>query len=286
MSAGGIAIGLGAASTLAGVGSIAVVNVLQGNNPLTGFSNPFGKYRPTTWQGGKSQYSVVVPPSSSSTQNPQTGNITSTTTASTMYVFDAIWRASHSLRLELTKKPVQSGFNISDNAVQVQPRITLEIGMNDTMDSFTAGMWTGNASKSVSAFLTLQKLLQNRVLLTLNTRLQSYQNVMLIECTPVDDAKTQYGLRATLVFEQVFLVTLASQTDSARPQATDSTSLGTQQPANVPSAATNNFQLPSPYTSGVDTSDLNNNYGTVANAGTWSSNPTGTIPSTLSAVNP
>lgn len=281
-----MAIGLGAATTLASVGSIAVVNVLQGNNPLTGFANPFGKYRPTTWQNGKAQYSVVVPPSSSSTQNPQTGNLSVTTTASTMYVFDAIWRAAHSLKLELTKKPVQSGFNISDNAVQVQPRITLEIGMNDTMDQFTAGMWTGNSSKSVSAFLTLQKLLQNRVLLTLNTRLQTYQNVMLIQCDPVEDAKTQYGLRATLVFEQVFLVTLASQTQTARPQATDSTALGTQQPANVPSAATNNFQLPSPYTSGVDSGSLTNSFGSVPNAGSWSSNPTGTIPSTLGAVNP
>lgn len=286
MSAGGIAIGLGAANTLAGVGSIAVVNVLQGNNPLTGFSNPFGKYRPTTWQNGKAQYSVVIPSSSTTTQDPNTGNLSVTKTGSTMYVFDAIWRASHSLRLELTKKPVQTGFNISDNAVQVQPRVTLEIGMNDTMDQFTAGMWTGNSSKSVSAFLTLQKLLQNRVLLTLNTRLQSYQNVMLIECTPVEDAKTQYGLRATLVFEQVFLATVASQTQTARPNATDSTSLGTQQGQNVPSAATNNFQLPSPYDSSVNSGSLTNSYGSVANAGSWSSNPTGTIPSTLSAVNP
>lgn len=286
MSAGGIITSRGAALALGGVASIAVVNILKGNNPLTGFGNPFGKYRPTTWQNGKAQYSLVVPPSSSSTLNPQTGAIVISTIASTMYVFDAIWRASHSLELNLTKKPVQSGFNISDNAVQIQPLITLEIGMNDTMDQFTAGMWTGNSSKSVSAFLTLQKLLQNRVFLTLNTRLQSYSNVMLKKIDVQEDEKTNFGLRAILTFEQVFLVTIASQTQTARPQSTDSTSLGTQQAQQVPSAATNNFKLPSPYTTGADTSDLVNKFGSVANSGSWSSNPTGSIASTLGAVNP
>src|SRR6202012_1869471 len=105
------------------------------------------------------------------------------------------WRANHELALNLTKKPIQTGYNISDNAVQVQPNIVLEIGMSDTMDQFQSGMGTGNASKSVSAFLTMQKLLQNRVLLTLATRLQTYQNVMLIKISAPEDSRTQYGLR-------------------------------------------------------------------------------------------
>jgi hypothetical protein len=282
---GGIVIASGIAASLSQGAAIAVVNVLQGNNPFTGFGNPIGKYRPATWLNGKTQYSIVVPATSTSTQNPQTGNIVNTSTGSSMYVFDAIWRAQHKLSLNLTEKPVQTGFNISDNAVQKQPTIVLEIGMSDTIDQFTAGMWIGNASKSISAFLTLQNFLQNRVFFTLNTRLQSYQNVMLIDIDVQEDAKTQHGLRAILTFKQMFIATVASQTVSARPQATDATSLATQQAQNVPSAATNNFDLPSPYDSSLTEGTLTSTYPLVANSGSWSSNPTSTIAGTLSAVN-
>ena len=288
MPASGFLSGVGAAETLGGVASMAVVNVLQGNNPLSSFaglSSLLGKYRPVTWANGVSQYSVVVPASTTSASDPTTGNITMNTVGSTSYVFDAIWRASHKLSLNLTKKPVQSGFNISDNAVQLQPRIVLEIGMNDTMDSFSSGMWTGNASKSISAFLTMEKLLTNRVFLTLNTRIKSYTNCMLIDIAIEEDKKTNKGLRAVLTFEVVFLSTVASQTVSARPQATDSTPLGTVQPTNPTSSEINNFQLPSPYQSGTTTSGLSTQFSNVPNAGTWSSNPTGTIAGTLGGGN-
>lgn len=280
MPAAGIISSKGAAETLAGVASIAVVNVLQGNNPVAEFSNLIGKYRPITWASGKTKYSIVTSQRSTPVSN-DSGNYTVNATDTTTYVFDAIWRASHDLALNLTKKPVQTGFNISDNAVQVQPQIRLEIGMNDTMDEFKAGMWQGNASKSVSAFLTLQRLLQERVFLTLNTRLQSYSNVMLTRISVPEDAKTYHGLRALLTFEQVFVSTVASQTISARPQATGQTQLGSVQPSLPSSAATNNFKLPSPYLSQINTDNLIGSYGDIANAGNWSSNPTGTITSTL-----
>lgn len=286
MAASGIITTRGAAETLALGASIAVVNVLKGNNPLTGFGNPFGKYRPTTWTNGKVQYSIVIPASQTSTFDPNTGNIKVTKTDSVMLVFDAVWRGNHKLAVNLTKKPVQSGFNISDNAVQIQPCVVLEIGMNDTMDQFTAGMWTGSKSKSISCFLTLQQLLQNRQFFTLNTRLQSYSNMMLTEIDAPEDNKTQFGLRATLRFEQVFLANVASQTLSARPQATDSTSLATLQPSNVPSAATNNFALPSPYDPTATVPNLTTEFKEVANAGVYSSNPTSTIAGTLAGGNP
>lgn len=109
---------------------------------------------------------------------------------------------------------------------------------------------------------------------------------MLTEIDAPEDAKTQYGLRATLRFEQVFLANVASQTISARPQATDSTSLASLQPSQVPSAATNNFALPSPYDPTANVGNLTNQFSEVPNAGVFSSNPTSTIAGTLSSGNP
>lgn len=247
-------------------------------------------YRPSNWSTGHSLYSIVIPASSQTQLTPtpiSNGNQTNTFNfqtlfiGDTIYVFDATFVAKHSRRLRATERPIQSGFNVADSAVLQQPIVTLEIGMSDTMDEFTAGMWQGNQSKSISAFDTLVRLMDDRVLLTLNTWLKSYQNMLLINVDPTEDKKSRFGLRATLTFKQMLLVTVASTTLSARPNATGSTQLGTQQGSSVPAAITNNNSLPSSVNPSLNVDTLTNQFGTVANAGVFSSNPTQTIPSTL-----
>lgn len=282
MPASGILINQLEAGSLAQAAAISVVDVIKGTNPVSSFfSNPFKAYRPPTWSSGKTQYSIVVPNSYSTNTNASGNTLQVNSTGTSVYVFDAVWRANHKHKLNLTEKPVQTGFNISDNAIQQQPVIMLEIGMSDTMDSFESGMWTGNKSKSISAFLTMEKLMINRVLITLNTRLKSYNNVMLYDIEALETAETQFGLRLLLTFKQLFISTVASQILSARPQATGSTQLGTLQSTVPDSSSVGNFKLPNAYQPGTNVQNLNNTYGQANNAGMWSSNPTNTITSTL-----
>ncbi|HEY3987938.1 MAG TPA: hypothetical protein VGM02_01485 [Acidobacteriaceae bacterium] len=158
-----------------------------------------------------------------------------------VYVFDAIYRVQHSRRLRMTEHPVQSGASISDHAFILPAKVSLEIGMSDAMDAFTPGVFTSNASKSVSAYETLVSLQTGRQPLTLTTRLDTYTNMLIESIDAPDTKETRYGLKATVVLNQIFTGTVTSQGVSARPQTTDATSIGAKQPVPVSSNASQPF---------------------------------------------
>lgn len=264
--AGGIDISTDAAASLAGGAALAIVSVstgqasnLSGALADAGIAVPgLGAYRPYT-QNKPATYSIVIPPfaDESGTAAPLgtvpvdangVGSLSTskqlTTSQSKMYVFDAVFVASHNRRLRKTKDPLQSGYNITYHAVLEEAVLVLEIGMSDAMTAYASGMWVGNQSKSVSAFQTLETLQTNRVLMTISTRQKTYTNMMLIGIESPETNKTFAGMRATLTFEQTFLVSVASQTVSARPNATDSTQQASVQPDTVPPTIVQQNKIP------------------------------------------
>jgi hypothetical protein len=145
------------------------------------------------------------------------------------YVFDAVIRASHRRVLKKTQHPVLSGANISDHAYMEPARLTLEIGMSDVMASFVTGheRWTGWGTKSVSAWRIMKQWMINRTLLTVQTRLDTYYNMLIEDCSTQDDNRTLHGLRATVVFGELIAATAESQSIvSARPQTSDDSPAG------------------------------------------------------------
>ncbi len=152
------------------------------------------------------------------------------------YFFDAVLRADHSSDLAITRHPVQSGANVSDHAYMLPGRLALDIGMSDAMDRYTADSYTSDASKSVSAFKTLEDLQQKRMPLQVVTRLKTYNNMLIKSIRPVEDFKTRHALRAVVEFEQIIVGRIDRTTVSARPGITDTTERGTQQ-VSEPSAA-------------------------------------------------
>jgi hypothetical protein len=180
----------------------------------------------------------------------------------TVYVFDAVIRTEHQQRIEKTQDPIQTGANISDHAFIMPARVVLEIGMSDAMDSYTPGQWSPNrnilqnslqalqaiaglgsqgVSKSVNAYQTMLKVAKARGVpgpLTVTTRLNTYTNMLLTDISAPDTAETKFGLRATLVFEELFTGTVTSQQVSARTDLTGATNLGTKQALPVPSTIT------------------------------------------------
>jgi hypothetical protein len=268
-----------------------------------------GPWSPPEWRQIPSPATIVVPASVSQVQSKVTdgtgntlsgnslqsqaqGSATNSTTGSvTIYAFDCVQRIEHVRELVTTRHPIQTSASspvssISDHAYQQIPRITLEIGVSDAMASYYANTWTGARSKSISAYETLIDLLEQRTLVTLTTRLATYSNVIVKSVNAPDDVKTLHGLRATIVFEQMFLASatavgstfIASSDDSnsatavsARPNATDSTPSGAVQSV-TPSAAltqqnnitsTNYATLPS--------------FPSVPGAGNWSSSNVGQL---------
>jgi hypothetical protein len=161
--------------------------------------------------------------------------------------------------LQITEHPIQTGANISDHAYLQPFRLSLEIGMSDVMDAFAAGMWVGSTSKSVSTYQTLLQLQSARLFLTLTTRLSTYQNMLIENISADEEAKTIAGLRATISFKQVFTATVAQQSLSSRPNATNATQLATVQPQAPTAAVTQQYAVVPPSNP------------TVEGAGFWSS---------------
>jgi hypothetical protein len=171
----------------------------------------------------------------------QSAASSNSSTSTQMYVFDAVYRVMHSRRIRMTEHPVQSGASISDHAFIMPAKVSLEIGMSDAMDAFAPGVFESNASKSVSAYQILVALQQGRQPLTLNTRLDTYANMLVESIDAPDTKETRYGLKASVMLSQIFTGTVTAQSVSARPQTSDSTSVGAKQAVPISSSDLERF---------------------------------------------
>jgi hypothetical protein len=222
-------------------------------------------WRPSEWNG-PAQCSITAPLElpGSSPKGPVSDDPLSALyvpgapayTTQTLYVFDAVFQGEHVNELRRTEHPIQPSASspatsITDHAFRVPARISLEIGISDAMADYTPGMWTGNASKSVSAYQVLMNLQKNRTLITLTTRLATYRNMLVESVRAIENSGTRYALRATVSFSEVFLATVTAvgsgsglvSTDDqgttqqpSRPQLTGQTPSGSTQ-AVTPSAS-------------------------------------------------
>lgn len=119
-------------------------------------------------------------------------------------LFDAVLHVDHSLNVVTTDHPVQTGANISDHAYKENDEVTLEIGMSD------AAVSSGGSNRSVNAYQTLRSIAANRELVTLVTRLNTYPNMLIVSLSAPDDYTTMFGLRATVTFKQIKIVSVST----------------------------------------------------------------------------
>jgi hypothetical protein len=185
-------------------------------------------------------------------------------------VFDGVMHISHSQRMIPTEHPVQDGANLSNHIRATQAIISMEVLMTDVLPAYAKGQWTGNQSKSVACFQTLDALRLNRVPLILTTRLKTYSPIFILDVVPDETVKTRYGFRGRIELKQLNLFSVATQTISARDQTTNSTTLGQTNPTAVPAGVNSQNKLLSP-------SQVQKLLGDVIGAGNYSSNNATTI---------
>jgi Dit-like tail protein len=164
----------------------------------------------------------------------------SSSTSTTIYYFDAVLSADHYTTRRFTDHPIQSGASVTDHSFQLPDRVILEVGFSDVMQSYQVGQYGGGNSKSVSAYQTFVQLQKTGTQLKLSTRLQQYPIMGIEEIRAPDSNATTYGARFTIVLKQLIIANLSTtQVQSARPDASQQTSTGTQQSTSVPNAVTN-----------------------------------------------
>ena len=171
----------------------------------------FGPYRPSQWSEPQLTYIV-----------DSKGNF---------YFFDAVVRTEHFRSLRITEHPVQTGANLSDHSFQMPAHLSLEIGMSDAMDSYQPGQYqSGLASKSVNAYQAFLGLQLARLPVTITTRLDTYENMIIEQISAPDDVKTRYGLKAVITLKQIITAVVSNTKISANPQANQQTNVGPVQP--------------------------------------------------------
>lgn len=196
--------------------------IVTSGNDFAGASavqSSIGPWQPSQWAKPALTVISVVNTSQQASGNPANANQPSTTD----YIFrnPAVIRASHRRTIRATSHPVLTGANITDHAYVEPAGLTLEILASDSMATLQNGAWIGWPTAGLTAWQVLKALQINRTLLTVTTRLDTYTNMIIMECTTNDDVKTLHGLRATVVFREIIAASASSQsTVSARGDAT------------------------------------------------------------------
>jgi hypothetical protein len=153
-------------------------------------------------------------------------------TAQGNYVFDAYFSINHESNLTITEHPIQTGASISDHAYMEAQQVTFEIGMSDVMQDISAtsvATFNGtSSSRSVNAYKILRKLQADRIPINATTRLGTYNNMLIETISAPDDNKTLYGLKATVVLKEIFVVSVTTVKISERPHKSESTNEGDQ----------------------------------------------------------
>ena len=173
-----------------------VVNAV-GMSLMEPTADPSKGYRPKQWQGGKDTQMFYME-----------WNDFSGSGAFRNYFFDAVLRTEHLSTRRATQHPIQTGANITDHSFQIPSTLTMEIGVSDVMDVIdTNWNWNqhGTSVKSVNAYQDLILLQKSGLPLTIVTRLNSYENMIIESISAIEEYRTINELRASIRFVEIMI---------------------------------------------------------------------------------
>lgn len=172
--------------------------------------------------------------------------------------FDGIIRTEHASRIRPTQYPVQTGVTMTDHALIEPAELTIEVMMTDTSNNqfhstdtilnliYQSNNWLRNAysglfgglpcsppaatgtgdGRSVDAWKALKAMQLSRVPLVVETRLGTYNNMIIEELSAPDDVKTLHALKATVRMREIIVADVAESKTSTRKASATATSSG------------------------------------------------------------
>jgi hypothetical protein len=207
------------------------------------------------------------------------------TVGKTAYVFDTAMTIEHDQEGVVTNNPVQTGTSLNDHFYLLPMRVTAEIAMSDSMQSYTIGQFSGGPSRSVNAYQTLLTIQASRTPVSIATRLattgiSSYATMMIVSIRAQEDKDTRFAGKFWVTFQQIITADVQTisgveiisgadfnpTTDTTRGQAVGDTTVGPVNPAPVPSAVQNQNNI----TNASPAAGLSS-VPPVSGAGNWSS---------------
>lgn len=149
------------------------------------------------------------------------------------YFFDGFINVDINSELSISSNPVESGASVSDHAYINPARIDMTIKMSDVHQSFVSGQFEGGWSRSVTAYEILRELQRNRVPVSVLTRLELFENMLISSIVANDNSDTYQSLDAKVSLVELPVARVKTVKISEVPQTTGGTNLGTVNATNA-----------------------------------------------------
>lgn len=171
---------------------------------------------------------------------------------------DAAVREMHLAELEVTDHPVESGVDITDHARERPEELTIEGIISDTpLNAAQAARANAKAGPSLqpptvaplgrpglaqAAYEELRRIKARRELITVTTKLHTYQNMMLVSLEVPRDGQSGDALRFTVRLRQVRVVSAQTASVSLEPRGANQSKAGQKAKQTVAAPADDAFR--------------------------------------------
>ena len=142
------------------------------------------------------------------------------------YFFDGFIKVDHSIELQTTSNPVETGASIVDHAYVKPAELTMEVMMSDVHQSLVPEQFTGASFRSVNAWQVLRKLQSDRIPMSVFTRLGLYTNMLITKLATTDTAETFRALSAEVTLREIPVARVKTVKISSADQTTINTEMG------------------------------------------------------------
>ena len=149
------------------------------------------------------------------------------------YFFDGFMQVDHSIELEVTENPVETGAAVVDHAYVKPAQVTMKVMMSDVHQSLYPGQFTGTRFRSTNAWHVLKKLQGDRIPFNIFTRLGLYENMLITSLQASDTADTFRALSATVTLREIPVARVKEVKISSADQTTVKTEMGKIEASNL-----------------------------------------------------
>jgi hypothetical protein len=120
----------------------------------------------------------------------------------TIFNFDVTTSEQHKHSVDWTKNPVETGLEVTDNAVVQPDELTLSGVISDTPLGLTVPL----PDRAQSSYDTLLRLKDQKLLVTVVTGIKVYQDMGISGVTLQRDPKNGQAIRPTVTFRKIRIV--------------------------------------------------------------------------------
>lgn len=142
------------------------------------------------------------------------------------YFFDGFITVTHNKQLEITQNPVETGASIVDHAYVKPATVTMKIIVSDAHASLVEGQFSDSWSRAVAAWNVLKQLQEDRVPVSVLTKLDLYENMLIQNLQATDEANTYTTLSADVTLQEIPIARVRTVKISSADQTTIDTEMG------------------------------------------------------------